>query len=231
MVIPTMDRNRGRPSHQRESRFDSNRHRKQDTGKRDSGRQKQDEDKKPDIKTEPNENGAERGERKGQKIIVDAETGQKKFTGRCRLFVGNIPSDTKEDDFKEMFKQYGESSEIFLNPSRGFGFIRLVSAWMFTICKGNPKQFEKNFFGLILIYLIHSNAFVYFYFLGHKGTRRKSQSSTRWVSKEGTYIESQICHSRSSLESEVSTITCIQRTVRRSIHPVWRCRASCSDCR
>ena len=122
-----MDRNRGRPSHQRESRFDSNRHRKQDFGKRDAGKHtKQEDDKKPVIKSEPNENGADKGDRKGQKLIVDAETGQKKFTGRCRLFVGNIPSDTKEDDFKEMFKQYGECSEIFLNPSRGFGFIRLV---------------------------------------------------------------------------------------------------------
>jgi len=49
----------------------------------------------------------------------------KKFLGRCRLFVGNLPNDMEEDDFKEMFKEFGETSELFLNKQRGFGFVRL----------------------------------------------------------------------------------------------------------
>ncbi|KAL3881354.1 hypothetical protein ACJMK2_027803 [Sinanodonta woodiana] len=49
----------------------------------------------------------------------------RKFTGRCRLFVGNIPPDTTEEQFKEMFSPFGESSEVFLNANRGFGFIRM----------------------------------------------------------------------------------------------------------
>ncbi|KAL4232595.1 Paraspeckle component 1 [Mactra antiquata] len=49
----------------------------------------------------------------------------KKFTGRCRLFVGNITPDTTEEQFKEMFASYGEVSEVFVNAGRGFGFIRL----------------------------------------------------------------------------------------------------------
>ena len=53
---------------------------------------------------------------------------QKKFTGRCRLFVGNITPDTTEEQFKEMFTPYGEVSEIFVNAARGFGFIRLVKS-------------------------------------------------------------------------------------------------------
>ncbi len=128
-----MDRSRGRSTNQRQSRFEPNRRRadfgRKDAGK-DSGRQEQHEDTKPNVKT--NENGAEKSEKKGQQ--KDAETGPKKFTGRCRLFVGNIPSDTKEADFKEMFKPHGECSEIFLNPSRGFGFIRLVSGVRFLPC-------------------------------------------------------------------------------------------------
>ena len=150
MVVPGMDRNRGRTSHQRESRFDSSR-RKSDFGKRDSGKPtKQEDDRRSDAK-DANENGADKSERKGQKIIVDAETGQKKFTGRCRLFVGNIPSDTKEDDFREMFKEHGESSEIFLNPSRGFGFIRLVSKshsfWviMYADCERSQSTVYRTF--------------------------------------------------------------------------------------
>ncbi|KAK3096530.1 hypothetical protein FSP39_001065 [Pinctada imbricata] len=50
---------------------------------------------------------------------------KRKFTGRCRLFVGNITPDTTEEQFKEMFKPYGEVGEIFVNASKGFGFIRL----------------------------------------------------------------------------------------------------------
>ncbi len=57
----------------------------------------------------------------------DREDGEsKKFTGRCRLFVGNLPNDTSEEDFKDMFKPFGETSEFYVNTTRGFGFVRLV---------------------------------------------------------------------------------------------------------
>jgi RNA recognition motif. (a.k.a. RRM, RBD, or RNP domain) len=53
---------------------------------------------------------------------------EKKFSGRCRLFVGNLPNDMTENDFKKLFEPYGECSEVFVNSGRGFGFIRLVSS-------------------------------------------------------------------------------------------------------
>jgi proline- and glutamine-rich splicing factor len=56
---------------------------------------------------------------------------EKKFTQRCRLFVGNLTPDTTEDDFKGLFAKYGEISEVFLNKSKGFGFIRLVNNFNF----------------------------------------------------------------------------------------------------
>ncbi|XP_050393128.1 paraspeckle component 1 isoform X2 [Patella vulgata] len=49
----------------------------------------------------------------------------KKFTGRCRLFVGNLPLDFTEDDFKGLFEPFGEHSEAYVNGNRGFGFIRM----------------------------------------------------------------------------------------------------------
>lgn len=52
---------------------------------------------------------------------------EKKFTGRCRLFVGNLTPDVTEEEFRKMFEAYGEISEVYVNTSRGFGFIRLVS--------------------------------------------------------------------------------------------------------
>lgn len=51
----------------------------------------------------------------------------KKFTGRCRLFVGNLPGNFTEDQFRKLFEDYGEVAEIFLNTSKGFGFVKLVS--------------------------------------------------------------------------------------------------------
>jgi len=50
---------------------------------------------------------------------------EKKFTGRCRLFVGNLPVDITEQEFKDIFAKYGETGEIFLNAPRSFGFIKL----------------------------------------------------------------------------------------------------------
>ena len=51
---------------------------------------------------------------------------EKTFTQRCRLFVGNLPTDLSEEDFKKLFSKYGEANEVFINRDRGFGFIRLV---------------------------------------------------------------------------------------------------------
>ncbi|CAF0894877.1 unnamed protein product [Didymodactylos carnosus] len=55
--------------------------------------------------------------------------GDKKPTtgGRCRLFIGNVPSDLTQDEFQVLFGKYGELVEYFVNPSRGFGFIKLSS--------------------------------------------------------------------------------------------------------
>jgi len=57
---------------------------------------------------------------------VNPVTGKKerKFTNRCRLFVGNL-GNTEEEEFKAMFNRFGEMSEVFINKEKGFGFIRL----------------------------------------------------------------------------------------------------------
>ena len=57
---------------------------------------------------------------------------ERKFTGRCRLFVGNL-ANTDEDELKGMFEQFGEVAEVFVNKEKGFGFIRLVSVKVIVI--------------------------------------------------------------------------------------------------
>jgi len=51
--------------------------------------------------------------------------GEKKFNGRCRLFVANLHNTTTEADLKEIFGEFGETGEIYVNKEKGFGFIRL----------------------------------------------------------------------------------------------------------
>uniref|UniRef100_A0A3Q1BL02 RRM domain-containing protein n=1 Tax=Amphiprion ocellaris TaxID=80972 RepID=A0A3Q1BL02_AMPOC len=51
--------------------------------------------------------------------------GERTFTQRSRLFVGNLPTGTTEEDLETLFAKYGKASEIFINKERGFGFIRL----------------------------------------------------------------------------------------------------------
>lgn len=53
------------------------------------------------------------------------EIPRKKFTGRCRLYVGNLPSDIKEDELKDLFSPHGDISECY-SSGKGFAFLRLV---------------------------------------------------------------------------------------------------------
>ncbi|KAM4797180.1 paraspeckle component 1 isoform 2-T2 [Rhinophrynus dorsalis] len=61
--------------------------------------------------------------------------GEKSYTQRCRLFVGNLPTDITEEEFKKLFEKFGEPSEVFINRDRGFGFIRLESRTLAEIAK------------------------------------------------------------------------------------------------
>ncbi|XP_047460257.1 splicing factor, proline- and glutamine-rich isoform X2 [Mugil cephalus] len=61
--------------------------------------------------------------------------GEKTYTQRCRLFVGNLPNDISEEDFRKIFAKYGEPTEVFINKGKGFGFIRLESRALAEIAK------------------------------------------------------------------------------------------------
>ena len=50
---------------------------------------------------------------------------KKKFGGRCRLFVGNLSPDVKEEEVRKLAEEHGEVSDCFVS-SKGFGFIQLV---------------------------------------------------------------------------------------------------------
>ncbi|KAM6930609.1 non-POU domain-containing octamer-binding protein [Xenentodon cancila] len=67
--------------------------------------------------------------------------GEKTFTQRSRLFVGNLPAGATEDDLEKLFAKYGKASEIFINKERGFGFIRLETRIIAEIARAELDDF------------------------------------------------------------------------------------------
>ncbi|KAA0710422.1 Splicing factor, proline- and glutamine-rich 100 kDa DNA-pairing protein [Triplophysa tibetana] len=61
--------------------------------------------------------------------------GEKTYTQRCRLFIGNLPNDITDVEFRRLFAKFGDPSEVFINQSKGFGFIRLESRAVAEIAK------------------------------------------------------------------------------------------------
>ncbi|XP_048838871.1 non-POU domain-containing octamer-binding protein isoform X2 [Brienomyrus brachyistius] len=61
--------------------------------------------------------------------------GEKTYTQRSRMFVGNLPTGVTEQEVEKLFSKYGKPSEIFINKDRGFGFIRLETRTLAEIAK------------------------------------------------------------------------------------------------
>ncbi|XP_034400474.1 splicing factor, proline- and glutamine-rich isoform X1 [Cyclopterus lumpus] len=84
--------------------------------------------------------------------------GEKTYTQRCRLFIGNLPNDITEDDFKKLFAKYGEPSEVFINKIKGFGFIRLESRALAEIAKAELDDTPMKSRPLRVRFATHSAA-------------------------------------------------------------------------
>lgn len=54
------------------------------------------------------------------------DTTEKKFSGRNRLYVGNLTNDVTEEEIQTLFQKYGEISELFVNKEKSFAFLRMV---------------------------------------------------------------------------------------------------------
>lgn len=50
---------------------------------------------------------------------------EQKFSGRSRIYIGNLHTKVTEEDIDSLFKRFGETSDIFLNTNKNFGFIKL----------------------------------------------------------------------------------------------------------
>ncbi|KAM8976719.1 splicing factor, proline- and glutamine-rich isoform 2-T2 [Pelodytes ibericus] len=84
--------------------------------------------------------------------------GEKTYTQRCRLFVGNLPADITEEEFKKLFAKYGEPGEVFINKSKGFGFIKLESRALSEIAKAELDDYPMRGRQLRVRFATHSAA-------------------------------------------------------------------------
>uniref|UniRef100_A0A336LJK0 CSON007372 protein n=1 Tax=Culicoides sonorensis TaxID=179676 RepID=A0A336LJK0_CULSO len=48
-----------------------------------------------------------------------------KFSGRNRLYIGNLTGDVTDEELTELFKPYGEISEVFVNKEKNFAFLKM----------------------------------------------------------------------------------------------------------
>lgn len=69
------------------------------------------------------------------------ETTEKKFSGRNRLYIGNLSNDVTEEEIQQIFQQYGEISELFVNKEKNFAFLRMVSSIIFLPFFFSPVMF------------------------------------------------------------------------------------------
>lgn len=54
------------------------------------------------------------------------DTTEKKFSGRNRLYLGNLTNDVSEEEIQQLFSPFGEVSEIFINKEKNFAFLKMV---------------------------------------------------------------------------------------------------------
>lgn len=57
--------------------------------------------------------------------LPEMPTEEVKFSGRNRLYVGNLTNDVTEEELKDLFSPYGEISEAFINPEKNFAFLKI----------------------------------------------------------------------------------------------------------
>ncbi|XP_069827656.1 splicing factor, proline- and glutamine-rich isoform X1 [Dendropsophus ebraccatus] len=84
--------------------------------------------------------------------------GEKTYTQRCRLFVGNLPTDITDEEFKNLFSKYGEPGEVFINKNKGFGFIKLETRALAEIAKAELDDFPMRGRQLRVRFATHSAA-------------------------------------------------------------------------
>lgn len=143
--------------------------------------------------------------------------GEKTYTQRCRLFIGNLPNDITDDDFRKLFAKYGEPSEVFINKGKGFGFIRLVRYFLCVYCKPIISAQYSKIETLGCVDVTHFCIIV----VGVSGPCRDCKSWVGWHPNERPTPACAVCHTLCCFVCEESVALCFQWAPGRSLFTVW----------
>jgi proline- and glutamine-rich splicing factor len=94
-----------------------------------------------------------------------------KFSGRSRLYIGNLPNEMTEETLKEMMSPFGEVGEIFLNTEKKFAFLRMGTRYEAEKAKREIDGQLKNGHAIKVRFAPHQAAV-------------KVQNLSPWVSNE-----------------------------------------------
>ncbi|XP_077141126.1 non-POU domain-containing octamer-binding protein isoform X1 [Ranitomeya variabilis] len=107
-------------------------------------------------------NGQQQPAKPNEGITIDLQSfrkpGEKTYTQRSRLFVGNLPNDVTEEEMRKMFERYGKAGEIFIHKDKGFGFIRLETRTLAEIAKAELDNLPLRGKQLRVRFACHSAA-------------------------------------------------------------------------
>ncbi len=96
---------------------------------------------------------------------------EKKFSGRARLYVGNLAPDVTEEMLNEIVSQFGEIGEIFFNSEKHFAFLRMA-------CRADAEKAKRELDGRM-----QSGRPMRVRFAPHQGAVKVSNLGP-WVSNE-----------------------------------------------
>ena len=57
--------------------------------------------------------------------LPPVDSSERKFSGRSRLYIGNINPGQTEESLKQDLSKFGEFSDIFFNPEKHFAFVKM----------------------------------------------------------------------------------------------------------
>lgn len=125
----------------------------------------------------PNFRGMDHTTRRLQEIqgptleLPPVDTSEKQFSGRSRLYLGNLPPNFTEEQVKDLLKPFGEMAETFLNPEKHFAFLRMDY-------RENAEKAKRELDGKL-----HNGRNLRIRFAPHQGAL-KVKNLGSWVSNE-----------------------------------------------
>ncbi|XP_073456894.1 non-POU domain-containing octamer-binding protein [Aquarana catesbeiana] len=136
-------------------------HRKQQQQHQQHQQQQQQQQQQPPPEHEtPSPTNGQQNASEG--VVIDLKSfkkpGEKTYTQRSRLFVGNLPPDVTDEELRKLFEKYGKAGEIFIHKDKGFGFIRLETRTLAEIAKAELDNLPLRGKQLRVRFACHSAA-------------------------------------------------------------------------